>query len=119
MTSDFLEEAKRRAQDGALATFAGGYRKELFSHAIGKLEAKVYHVLGRWERLVVYDMASNVIAAILEANLKVCEHCINATKWKGLESHPAAVITGEGRHEPRRCEPRPEPQHEPQAGAPV
>ena len=90
--SDFLEEAKRKAKDRALARFAEGL-EELFNHVIRKLEAKDYHMLGRWERLVVYDMAGSVIAAILESNLKVCDHCINATKWKGVEPHPAAVIT--------------------------
>jgi hypothetical protein len=86
---DFLQEARERAHDRALARFSESL-EELMANTIRKLEKKDYLMLNTWQKLVVYDMAGSVIAAILKDNkMTVCDSCISASKWHEDTPHPA------------------------------
>ncbi|KAJ1526526.1 hypothetical protein ONE63_008114 [Megalurothrips usitatus] len=89
---DFLQEARQRAHDRALTKFSESVQ-ELMENAIRPHQESDYQMLSPWEKMVVYDMAGSVIAAILKSNSTVCEICIGATKWKADTPHPAALIT--------------------------
>jgi len=72
---------------------------------IRRLEDRDYLMLNFMQKVVVYDMAGSVIAAIIKARATVCERCIDATKWTGETRHPFSVVTQAKEYtELRSCE---------------
>jgi hypothetical protein len=91
LSDDFLNEAQKRAKERATLRFYESI-DELSQNVIRKLTQQDYLILNRWECCVVYDMSGSTIKAI-SSNLSVCDSCIDWSKWKGNEPHPASTIT--------------------------
>lgn len=92
MPEDFLELARERACERALTKFYDSL-DEMTQNPIRRLEDRDYLMLNFMQKVVVYDMAGSVIAAIIEARATVCERCIDATKWTDETPHPFSVVT--------------------------